>query len=57
MIFHLFTLLFVLLKLLDVIAWSWWLVIMPSILGIVFALLAMLLVVATAAFVAYIGSK
>ena len=37
MIFHLFTLLFLALKLLAVIDWSWWLVLAPSIAALVFA--------------------
>ena len=39
MILHLFTALFVALKLMGYIAWSWWLVLMPSIVAIVLALL------------------
>lgn len=39
MIWHLFTLLFVGLKLLGVIDWSWWLVLLPSIIALAIALL------------------
>ncbi len=34
MIFHLFTLLFVGLKLTGFISWSWWLVLLPSYIGV-----------------------
>lgn len=52
MIFHLFTLLFVILKVLDYIAWSWWLVFLPSMLGVAFAIGALILVAIAAWFAA-----
>lgn len=42
MIYHLFTLLFVALKLTGVIAWSWWWVLLPSLLIIALALLGII---------------
>lgn len=41
MILHLASLLFLTLKLLEVIDWSWWLVFAPSIVAFSFALLAL----------------
>jgi hypothetical protein len=49
MIFHLFTLLFVGLKLTAVIDWSWWLVFAPSILIVGLQLLFLLLAIIIAA--------
>lgn len=43
MIFHLLTLLFVGLKLTGYIAWSWWLVLLPSILVFLIAIMAILI--------------
>lgn len=44
MTIHLFTLLFVALKLTNVINWSWWLVLLPSYGALLFALAAVILV-------------
>lgn len=49
MILSILTVIFVIAKLMNIIAWSWWLVFLPSIIGGVIALLAMLLVVGLAA--------
>lgn len=46
MIFHLFTILFVGLKLAHVIDWSWWLVFLPSILRVGIGVLIMCAVAA-----------
>jgi hypothetical protein len=42
MIFHIATLLFVVLKVFEHIDWSWWLVFAPSILGVTIAIVAVL---------------
>ena len=52
MIFHLFTLLFVGLKLAAIINWSWWLVLLPSILVVGIPLAIMLFALVMAALVA-----
>lgn len=49
MIFHIFTLLFVILKVAHVVDWSWWIVFLPSILITLFALLLSLAFVTLAA--------
>lgn len=49
--FHLVTVIFVIAKLADVIAWSWWLVFAPSIAGILFAALLIFGIVGTAVYV------
>lgn len=42
---HLLTMLFVGLKLTDVIAWSWWIVLSPTILGMVFTFAVWVLII------------
>lgn len=49
MIFHLFTLLFVGLKLAHVIDWSWWLVFLPSLLRVGIGVLIITILCAIAA--------
>lgn len=54
MVLHLFTLLFVLLKLLGIITWSWLLVLAPSITAVVLAVLVLVLAVIG---ITWVGSR
>ncbi len=54
MLLHIITIVFVVLKLTGYIAWSWWLVLLPSILAILIILCAVLF---SAWFVMKVGSR
>ena len=57
MILHLATLLFVLLKVGNLIHWSWWLIFMPSILAVSFGLFMVAIMAACAGVAAYVAVK